>query len=211
MLARGAFLVAALATACGGASDAARSATVFDPGSAAVNVAPVDLTSGQATALEAPYPLLDAVGGPGRPPSVGVAVLHGEVRFSRPTRWMIRDASVERGHGYILYVSPDAYSFAIYERSDPPAAPWTDIERRYEEDVTAAGAKASGWRVPVATLTNQGRAYTVERKQPLASRSREILLRGSHRVVLVQIVSQDPDLSRLGPELLEVANHLEVL
>ena len=211
MLARGGLLAALLVTACGGAAEPATRTTVFDPSSAAVNVAPVNLTSSPSTPLEVPYPMLDGAGGPGRSPSVGVSVLRGGVRFSRPDRWMIRDASVERGHGYILYVSPQAYSFAIYERSDAPTDSWRDIERRYEDDVAGAGAKASGRRVPMATLTNQGRAYSIERKQPLSSRSREILLRGSHHVVLVQVVSQDPDLSRLGPELVEVMSHLEVL
>ncbi len=211
MLARGGILAAVLATACGGGSGAARSATVFDPGSSAVNVAPVDVTPGRSTEVEVRYPPLDGAAGPGKWPSLGVSVLHDAVRFSRPAPWMIRGASVERGHEYVIYVSPRGYSFAIYERSDSPKSSWTEIERRYEDDVTGAGAKATGWRVPMATPTNQGRAYTVERKQPLASRSREILLRGTRRVVLVQVVSQDPDLSRLGPELLEVTNHLEVL
>jgi len=124
---------------------------------------------------------------------------------------MIRGASVDPGHAFIQYVSPNAYSFGIYERSDSPADLWRDVLQRYENDVAAAGAKAIGRRVPMATGTNQGRAYTVERKTPVPSHSREYLLRSDHRIVLVQVVTQDDNLSRLNAELLEVLTHLEVL
>jgi hypothetical protein len=124
---------------------------------------------------------------------------------------MIRDASVDPGHAYLEYVSPNAYSFAVYERSDAPTDLWRDVQQRYEGDVAAAGAKVVGRHIPMATGANQGRAYTIERKTPLPSRSREWLLRSEHRVVLVQVVTQDPDLSRIGAELLEVLSRLEVL
>jgi hypothetical protein len=138
-------------------------------------------------------------------------VLRGGVRFSRPSNWTIRDASIDPGRAYIQYVSPNAYSFALYERSDAPSDLWRDVQSRYESDVAAAGAKDVGRRVPVATVANQGRAYTIERKTPLPSRSREYLLRSEHRIVLVQVVSQDSSLSRMSGELLDVLNHLEVL
>ena len=196
-------------SACGGAGEPPVRRTVFDP--TAANVAPVDVTSSAVSDLETAYPPLDRAETPGGFPWVGVTVVRGGVRLSRPSRWTIRDAGVDPGHAYIQYVSPNAYSFAIYERSDAPTDLWRDVEQRYEDDVAAAGAKVVGKRVPVATAGNQGRAYTIERKTPLPSRSREFLVRSDHRVVLVQIVSQDQDLSRLSGEILEVMSHLEVL
>ena len=144
---------------------------------------------------------------------MGVSVLNDAVRFSRPARWTIRDASDEPGHRFIRYVSPHAYSFAIYETSDAPTDSWHDILERYEVDVVAAGAKAVGRRIAVATNTNQGRAYTVERKveaMQARSRSREIVLRGDLHVVLVQVVTEEDGLSRIGAEVLEVLKRLEV-
>jgi hypothetical protein len=126
---------------------------------------------------------------------------------------MIRDASDEAGHRFIRYVSPHAYSFAIYETSDAPTDSWHDILERYEVDVAAAGAKAVGRRIAVATNANQGRAYTIERKveaMKTSSRSREIVLRGEHRVVLVQVVTEDDGLPRIAGEVLDVLKRLEV-
>jgi hypothetical protein len=201
------WLVAAIAaTACGGAGEPPVRRTVFDPSGMAANAAPVEVGSTSGPQLETPFPPLDRTDG-----WMGVSVLRDGVRFSRPTRWMIRDAGVDPGHAYIQYVSPSAYSFAVYERSDAPSDLWRDIEQRFEDDVVAAGAKVVGRNAPMATGTNQGRAYTIERKTPAPSRSREILIRSDHRVVLVQVVSQDKDLSRMSAELLEVFANLEVL
>jgi hypothetical protein len=98
--------------------------------------------------------------------------------------------------------------------SDSPTDSWHDILQRYEVDVAAAGAKAVGRGIAVATNTTQGRAYTVERKVEAVqtrSRSREILLRGDRSVVLVQVVTEEDGLSRMSGELLEVLERLEVL
>jgi hypothetical protein len=200
-----------LVVGCGGAGEPPVRRTVFDPTAAAVNVAPVEVSANASTQLETPYPPLDRAEAPGGPTWTGVSILRDGVRFSRPSQWMIRDASVDPGHAYIQYVSPKSYSFAIYERSDAPTDLWRDVEQRYLDVVAAVGAKVVGRRVAMATGTNQGRAYTIERKQPLPSRSRELLLRSDHRIVLVQVVSQDADLSRLSAELLEVFAHIEVL
>jgi hypothetical protein len=200
------------ASACGGAAGPPARQTVFDPTAAAVNSSPVEVGSaGSIAQLEIPYPALDRPEGPGGAGWVGVSVLRAGVRLSRPSHWMIRDASVDPGHAYIEYVSPNAYSFAVYERSDAPTDLWRDIQQRYESDVATAGAKVVGRHIPMATGSNQGRAYTIERKTPLPSRSREWILRSEHRVVLVQVVTQDQDLSRIGAELLDVLSHLEVL
>jgi hypothetical protein len=206
-----AFAVAAVA--CGGSSASGKgSTTVFDPSGGGARALPVDVMAN--AQIEKPYAPLDSAGA-GDEAWRGVSVLGGDVRFSRPTHWAIRDASVEPGQQYIRYVSPHAYSFAIYERSDAPDRSWRDVLDHYENDVVANGAKALGQRVPVATPANQGRAYTIDRKieskEPVLSRSREILLRGDHRVVLVQIVSQEENLARISGELLEILRRLEVL
>jgi len=194
--------------ACGGSG--ATATTVFDPSGG--GAAPIDVTTNPD--IERPFPPLDetTAGGVGWS---GVSVLRDGVRFTRPARWQIRDASLEPGHSFIRYLSPDAFSFAIYERTDSPGKSWKDIMEHYEADVSANGAKAIGQRVPVATATNQGRAYTIDRKieskEPVLSRSREILLRGEHRIVLVQIVTSEENLSRLADQLTEILRRIEVL
>lgn len=215
MAAAGAAVALTLAApcACGGAAAASGgpTTTVFDPGGTAT-AAPVDVRT--SPDLEQKFPALDGPVTEGGQ-WVGVSILRGGVRLSHPPRWTIRDASLEAGRSFVRYVSPNAYSFAIYERSDAPGKSWSDILAHYEADVTGSGAKAIGQRVPTATSTNQGRAYTIDRKieskTPTLSRSREILLRGDHRVVLVQIVTTEENLSRISGELLEILEHVEVL
>jgi hypothetical protein len=197
-----------------GGAAAGKSTTVFDPTASGPSAPlPVDVATANPQ-LEKPFPSLDGTCAGGQS-CIGVSILHDGVHFSRPARWTIRDAGVEQGHSFIRYVSPGAYSFAIYERSDSPDKSWRDILEHYEADVTANGAKALGQRVPVATGTNQGRAYMIDRKieskDPILSRSREILLRGDHHVVLVQIVTQEETLARISNELLEILRRVEVL
>ena len=194
-----------LPTACGGGGAPQR--TVFDATGQTANLVAVGSTD-----LEHADPAFDREASPGSPPWTGVSILKDGVRLSRPSRWMIRDASNDPGHAYIRYVSPRAYSFAIYELSDSSSDSWKDILQRYEVDVAAAGAKMVGQRIPVATRFDQGRAYTVERKiESTLSRSREIVLRGHRRVVLVQVVAEGDGLSRVSDELVEVFKGLEVL
>ena len=205
-LARRSAIVLGLASSACGGGEAASRRTVFDPSIQGTNVVAVG-----SVALERPVPVLDVAASRASEPLVGMSVLNDAVRFSRPGRWMIRDASNEAGHEYIRYVSPRAYSFAIYALSDAPTDSWRDILQRYEVDVAAAGAKVVGQRFATATSSNQGRAYTIERKVEIVrSRSREIILRGDRSVVLVQIVTQEDSLSRIGDELLEVLKRLEV-
>lgn len=191
---------------CGGGQSRA---TVFDP--TGVGAAPVDITANPE--VERPYPPLDGASA-GEDHWIGVSVLGNSIRFSRPSRWTIRDASLEPEHAYVRYVSPDAYSFAIYQRGDDTGRSWPDIYARYEADVAGNGAKAIGQRVPVATEINQGRAYTIDRKitskTPILSRSREILIRGDHQVVLVQIVTTEENLSRISADVLEILRRMEV-
>ncbi len=196
-----------VSSACGGAA-APPARTVFDPTVQGTNIVAVG-----SVALEGRLPALDVAASKASEPLIGVSVLADGVRFSRPSHWMIRDASTEAGHRFIRYISPRAYSFAIYEMSDSPSDSWHDILERYEIDVAAAGAKPVGRRIAVATYANQGRAYTIDRKVEAVqatSRSREIVLRGDGGVVLVQVVTQEDKLSRISDELLEVLARLEV-
>jgi hypothetical protein len=205
-------LVAGAASACGGASgapDAARNRTFYD-WSVAVG------GEGATNDYEQPYPPLDLAASAKGLTYTGVTIVRGGVHLSRPKTWMIREASNDPGRAYIQYVSPRAYSFAVYERPDSPSELWHDVLARYEKDLKATGAKATGARVPIATAIGQGRAYTLERpvkaaKRPFMSRSREIVLRGDGRIVLVQIVHENEDLAPLDDELLRVLATLEVL
>jgi hypothetical protein len=197
-----------LAVACGGS---APNRTVFDPNG--TKIAPVDVTN--SSDVEHPYPPLDSPDVAGGKGWMGVSVLRDGVRFARPRQWAIREASLEPSHSYVRYVSPNAYSFAIYERTDSAGDAWHDVFQRYEGDVAASGAKIIAAHIPLVTDGNQGREYTIERhieaKPPVVSHSREVLLRGDHRVVLVQIVTDEESVARIAGELLDIFAHLEVL
>lgn len=167
-------------------------------------------------AFERRYPPLDAAETPPSPAYLGFTVLRGGVRISRPQNWRLRDGSNAPGQAFIQYISPNAYSFAIYERPEPPSAPWRDVMKHFESDVESQGAKILGRRVATATWNGQGRAYTIQRpveapKKPLLSNSREILLRGKNRIVLVQIVHEGDTLADVDDELMRVINTMELL
>ena len=190
--------------ACGGVNGAAKNRT-FYAGS---------LGEGS-EAFERQYPRLDWPLNSADSAFLGVSVLDDAVRFSRPRNWRIRSASRRPLEPFIHYVSPNGYSFAIYQRPDPPGAEWREILGRYEADVAAVGAKIVGRGVPMATFWGQGRAYTLQcdvdaAKGPLQSHSREMILRSQQRVVLVQIVYQEPDLSAVDRELLRALETMEV-
>jgi len=160
--------------------------------------------------FEEPYPPLDE-----RPAHVGVKVLGGTVRLSRPRDWVIRSASNTPQQRYIEYVSPDQYVVAIYERLESPRDPWRVVMQRYEEDVQRSGGVLLGKAVPVATWSNQGRAYLVQRavsapKAPLESYTREYLLRSDKRIVLLQIVHPGKSIEPLSVELLHPLDTLQV-
>jgi hypothetical protein len=165
--------------------------------------------------FEQRYPPLDLAEQPPNPVYIGVTVLRGGVRLSKPANWKMRDAGNVPGQAYLSYISPNAYSFALYERPDSPLDPWRDVIKHYEDDTKALGGKISSQRVPVATGIGQGRAYTIERdveaaKKPLVSRAREYLVRGQTRIVLVQIVHPG-ELFEVDDELMRVIDTLEVL
>lgn len=166
--------------------------------------------------FEQAYPPLDWVPTPPAVAYRGVTVVRGGIHLSRPTDWIIRDGDNAPGQAFVQYLSPNAYSFAIHERPESPREPWHPVMQRFEDDVASLGAKLVGSGVPMATALGQGRAYTVERpveaaKEPIISRSREYLVRGATRIVLVQIVHEGEDLSAVDAELMRVISTLEVL
>ncbi|MEO8184162.1 MAG: hypothetical protein ABI895_35530 [Deltaproteobacteria bacterium] len=197
-------LLALSLTACGGAHRAAKNRTFYD----------WSLGEGSG-AFERQYSRLDWPLHSADSAFLGVSVLDDAVRFSRPRNWRIRAASRRPLEPFIHYVSPNAYSFAIYQRRDPPGDGWQDILGRYEGDVAAVGAQVVGRRVPMATFWGQGRAYTIQRdveaaKSPLQSHSREMILRSKQRIVLVQIVYQEQNLAAVDGELLRALETMEV-
>ncbi len=186
------------AIGCGGAgaNDATKNRTFYD----------WSLGDGS-QAFERPYPRLNWPEKTDRPRFIGVSVLKGQVYFSRPRNWRVRNASNRPGEPYIHYVSPNSYSFAIYQRRDPPGDTWKQIIDRYTADVDSVGAKIVGQLIPMATSNGQGRAFTVDRsveaaKRPLESHSREIVLRSGKMVALIQIVHQEHNLEAVDDELL---------
>ncbi len=129
--------------------------------------------------------------------------------------WRIRRASLQPEKRFIEYVSPNEYLFAIYERVDSPVDPWKDVLERYENDAKAKGAELLGQRVPVATWNAQGREYIVRRtvkgqRAPYSHLSSEILVRGDHRIELVEIVHQGESIAPVGAELLRVMETLQL-
>lgn len=148
-------------------------------------------------------------------PYLGYEILGGATHISRPTQWKIRAASASPSGRYIVYLSPKQYLFGIYERSDPPGAPWSEVLTRYEKDVTAAGSKIVAPAVPFATGDAQGRAYVLERmvagaRTPFINASREVVLRNERRVVLMQVVYSGEVLPELTPELMHVFKTLRL-
>jgi hypothetical protein len=198
-----------LLAGCGGPSEGATKNRTFYDWTVATG-------DGGSKEFEERYPPLDFAAQEARPEYVGVTVLRRGIHLSKPKNWLLRDASNQPGQAYIGYVSPNAYSFAIYERPEYAGDAWRDMLKRYEDDAQSVGAKVVGKNIPIATGIGQGRAFSVERnveaaKKPLVSHSREYLVRGESRVVIVQIVYEGDDLSQVNPELLRVVDTLEVL
>jgi len=66
------------------------------------------------------------------PEYLGYTVLLGGVHLSRPKTWMLRDGNNSPGQAFVQYVSPKAYSFALYERPESPSELWLDVMKRFE-------------------------------------------------------------------------------
>ena len=165
--------------------------------------------------LEQRYPPLDLGASRPLPDYLGIGLMGGAVRLSRPSNWVIRAASGRPEHRFIEYVSPSEYLVAVYELGESPEDPWLDIMTRYEDQADKAGADLLGQRVPMATANAQGRGYVLRRpvaaaKGPLVNYAHEYLLRSEHRIVLLQIVHHGEKLDELGGELKRVLETFEV-
>jgi len=150
--------------------------------------------------IEVHYPPLDKRESPPLPEYVGISVFGGAVHLSRPRDWVVRAASAQPEHRYVEYVSPKEYVVGVYETLESPLDPWLDVMGRYEKQAADSGADMLGQRIPMATWNAQGRGYLVRRpvaaaKGPLVNYSNEYLLRGEHRIVLLQIVHPDEKLA----------------
>jgi hypothetical protein len=168
-----------------------------------------------AKSLEGHYSPLDKGETPPLPEYMGVSVLGDAVHLSRPRDWVIRAGSVEPEHRYIEYVSPNEYMVAVYELAESPLDVWLEVMGRYEDQAKKSGADLLGKRIPMATSNAQGRGYFVRRpvaaaKGPLVNYSNEYLLRGEHRIVLLQIVHHEETLVPMDAELRRVVETLEV-
>jgi len=177
-------LAASVATGCGGSPTAPKGDEVFYLHGGGV----IDKNR----SWEVYYPKLDRPSTPRVSRMVGVAVLDGDVHFARPVDWTLRDADYTPEHRFISYQSPRQFTFSIYERVDPDRDTWTDVERRYEEEVGKQGAKILASRIPVGTANAQGRSYilesTIKTRPEFKGLATEILLRSDRRVLLVQVV-----------------------
>jgi hypothetical protein len=126
------------------------------------------------------------------PRRVGVAIFDGDVRFSRPVDWYLRTADYTPERRQISYQSPRQFVFNVYERTDPPRAPWEEILSRYEQDVAEAGGTILAGRIPTSAANAQGRSYLirtqVEAKPAYDALAHEVIVRARGRILLVQII-----------------------
>ena len=169
-----------------------------------------------ASQFETPYPPLDLEEREPNPEYRGVEILDRRVRISRPTNWIVRAASNRPGSRYIQYLSPREYIVGVYERQELPDARWSDVIARYEKALEANHAELVQRSVPMATFNGQGRAFLVRRripaaKTPFVNDSREYLIRGDNRVVLVQIVLPMDGQAAVGMELRRLVDTLFLL
>lgn len=148
------------------------------------------------------------------PRIVGVGVLQGDVRLGRPIDWYVRSADLSPQHRYISYQSPRQFIFSVYERIDSTQDTWTDVQRRYEADVASQGSQILAGRMPVATANTQGRGYLLKTKVPAKpeyqNNSREVLIRGEHRLMLVQVVHTSDNVESIEDEITAVLRSITV-
>jgi hypothetical protein len=166
-------------------------------------------------AFEKHYPPLDLAAKEQTPEYMGVSILGGQVRISRPKNWIIRTAGNQPNQHYIQYVSRNQYLVAIWERPDFSSDLWRDVLTRYQQSIKDAGGEVIGGPIPIATGNAQGRAYVIKKiipaaKGPLSNGIREYVIRGSNKIILMQIVHPDGELPDLSTELLRVLTTLEV-
>jgi hypothetical protein len=159
------------------------------------------------------FPPLDVDQTPRVPRRVGVAVLEGDVRMSRPIDWYLRTADYSSGQRFVSYQSPRQFLFSIYERIDSPRATWAEVLQRYEADLKEQGAEILVGRIPVGTANAQGRSYLLKTKvpgkPPYDAIAHEVLVRSSERVLLVQLV-HDEDIEATVDEMTAVLGSMLV-
>jgi hypothetical protein len=181
-----ALALAAFAIGCGGSPTAPGKDEVFYLHGGAIT---------KEEGLEVYFKPLDAEATPRVPKIVGVGILKGDVRMGRPIDWYIRAADYTPGRRFISYQSPRQFIFSIYERVDHPEDTWTEVLRRYEEDLDEQGATIVAGRMPLATANTQARSYfvktTVPGRPPYQSYAHEVLIRSDRRLLLVQIVHSE--------------------
>jgi len=166
-----------------------------------------------ASRFEAPYRPLDLAQDGSNPAYLGMEILDRRIRISRPSNWIVRAASDRPGERYIQYLSPREYIFGVYERQELPNARWPDVVARYEKALKANHAEILHRATPMATFNGQGRSFLVRRrvpaaKTPFVNDSREYLVRGDNRIVLVQIVLPTDGEAALSQELRRVIDTL---
>src|SRR5262245_37659182 len=157
---------------------------------------------------------LDATATERVPRVVGVGVMRGDVRLGRPIDWNVRAADYSPHHRFISYQSPRQFLFSIYERIDPVEDTWPAVERRYEADVTAQGSTILAGRMPVATANTQGREYLLKTKVPAKPEymafSREVIIRGERRLMLVQVIHTGENAEPIEDEITAVLKSITV-
>ena len=181
-------LLALPLVACGGAPSAPKTDEVFYLHGGGV----IDKNK----SWEVYFPKLDRNKTTQLPRFVGVGVLDGDVRFSRPIDWSLRDADSTRERRFIAYQSPRQFTFSILERVDPEGDAWPQVLRRYEQETRAEGAKILASRLPTATANGQGRAYVLRssvkgKPTNFDAFSTEILVRSERRILLVQVIHRE--------------------
>ncbi len=177
-----------LTAGCGGAPSAPKTDEVFYLHGGGV----IDKNK----SWEVYFPRLDRAKTAQLPRFVGVGVLDGDVRFSRPIDWTLRDADYTAERRFIAYQSPRQFTFSILERVDPQQDTWAEVLRRYETETREQGAKILASRLPTGTANSQGRGYLVKssvkgKPNNFDAYATEILVRNDTRVLLVQVVHRE--------------------
>jgi hypothetical protein len=180
----GSLVIAVVALGCGGSPTApARDDVFYLHGGGVID---------RNYSWEIYFPPLNAEPTERLPKYVGVGVMLGDIRLSRPLDWSIRTADYTPQHRFISYQSPRQFIFSIYERIDPIEGTWPELLQRYEKDVDGQGSDLLAGRIPMATANTQGRSFIVKTRVPskpdFQSYSHEVLVRSQNRVLLVQIV-----------------------